>query len=184
MKKLIIVLSVLIIAGCIVTSCRSLTESGASPLTTPTDGVTATTSEATPGSMPAADMTPVGGTEAAFGQALDFGGLVIRVDTPFEDSGATPTPGNRAWAALVTIQNNRSADAMYNPLDFHFVDAASNIFEAIGASNLQMMSTGILPPGGQAQAYIVMQLPSDTPPVQIRYEPYIPSDEKWVGIWR
>jgi hypothetical protein len=184
MKKLIIVLSVLIAAGCIATSCRSLTEGGTSSLTTPGDGGTTTASQATTGTAPAGDLTPVGGSEAAFGQALDFGGLVIRVDTPFEDSGATPTPGNAAWAALVTIQNNRSAEAMYNPLDFHFVDAASNVFEAIGASNLQMMSTGILPPGGQAQAYIVMQLPSDAPPVQIRYEPYIPSDEKWVGIWR
>lgn len=184
MKRLIIVLSLLIVAACIATGCRSLTEGATSSLPAPTDGVTPTTSQATTGTMPAADMTPVGGSEAAFGQALDFGGLVIRVDTPFEDSGATPTPGNRAWAALVTIQNNRSAQAMYNPLDFHFIDAASNSFEAIGASNLQMMSTGVLAPGGQAQAYIVMQLPSDAPPVQIRYEPYIPSDEKWVGIWR
>jgi hypothetical protein len=73
---------------------------------------------------------------------------------------------------------------MYHTLDFHFVDGGGTIYEAIGASDLPMLGPGVLAPGGQGQAYIVMQLPADTPPAQIMYEPYIPTDEKWVGIWR
>jgi hypothetical protein len=183
-KKIVFALVILALGVCISTSCESL--SGDTQSTAPTlgAGVTATVAETTQDSSPAVDMTAVGGTEANFGQALDFGGLVIRVDTPFEDAGATPTPGNRAWAALVTIQNNRSAQVMYSPLDFHFIDTGGMLYEAIGASNLQMMSNGFLAPGEQAQAYIVMQLPSSTTPAQIRFEPYVTSDEKWVGIWR
>jgi hypothetical protein len=183
-KKIVFALMILTLGAGIGTSCESL--SGDTQNTVPTlgDGVTATVTEATQDSTPAVDMTAVGGTEANFGQALDFGGLVIRVDAPFEDSGATPTPGNRPWAALVTIKNNRSVQAMYSPLDFHLIDTGGILYEAIGASNLQMMSNGLLGPGEQAQAYIVMQLPSSTTPAQIRFEPYIPSDEKWVGIWR
>ena len=184
MKKIVFALVILTLGGCVGTSCESLSGDTGSAQPTLGDGVTATVPETTPDSAPAADMTAVGGTEANFGQALDFGGLVVRVDTPFEDSGATPTPGNRPWAALVTIQNNRSAEVMYSPLDFHFIDTGGILYEAIGASNLQMMSNGLLGPGEQAQAYIVMQLPSSTTPAQIRFEPYIPSDEKWVGIWR
>jgi hypothetical protein len=183
-KKIVFALVVLTLGVCIGTSCESLSGDTESTVATLGTGVTATVSETTQDSAPGADMTAVGGTEANFGQALDFGGLVIRVDTPFEDSGATPTSGNRAWAALVTIQNNRSAQVMYSPLDFHFIDAGGMLYEAIGASNLQMMSNGFLAPGEQAQAYIVMQLPSSTMPAQITFEPYIPSDEKWFGIWR
>ena len=184
MKKLVFALLIVTLSACIVTACESLTGDTGSAEPTLGDGVTATVPETTPGTAPAVDMTPAGGTETSFGQALDFGGLVIRVDMPFEDNGATPTPGNRAWAALVTIQNNRSAEVMYNPLDFHFIDTEGILYEAIGASNLQMMSTGLLGPGEQAQAYIVMQLPSSTTPAQIRFEPYLPTNEKWVGIWR
>jgi hypothetical protein len=183
-KKIVFALVILTVSALLAMSCESLTGGlgGAAP--TLGGGETATIPETTPDSAPAGDMAAVAGTEANFGQALDFGGLVIRVDAPFEDSGATPTPGNRAWAALVTLQNNRSTEAMYGPLDFHFVDGAGADYEALGASNLQMMSNGILSPGQQAQAYIVMQLPSSTTPAQIRFQPYIPSDEKWIGIWR
>ena len=184
MKKTVLVLVILILGACTAASCESLTGGMGSAAPTLGGGETATMPEATPDSTPAVDMAAVAGTEASFGQALDFGGLVIRVDAPFEDSGATPTPGNRPWAALVTIQNNRSAQVMYGPLDFHFIDAGGTLYEAIGASNLQMMSNGLLGPGQQGQAYIVMQLPSSTTPAQILFEPYISTDEKWAGSWR
>jgi hypothetical protein len=184
MKKIGFVLAVVALVAGLATSCDSLTGdtggTGLNPGTNAAPNVTA----APPTAGAIANMTAVAGSEASFGQALDFGGLVIRVDAPFEDSGATPTPGNRPWAALVTLQNNRSADAMYGPLDFHFIDAGGTVYEAIGASNLQMMGNALLAPGQQAQAYIVMQLPSSSAPAQIRYEPYIPSDEKWFGLWR
>lgn len=181
MKKLVVVLSTLIIGVCVVTGCDSPAV-GASPGPTALgESVTVTVAEET---VAAVDMTPVGGAEASFGQALDFGGLIIRVETPTEDTSATPTPGNRPWAALVTIQNNRPAEVMYNPLDFHFLVAGGNVYEAMGASMLAMMSPGILSPGAQVEAYIVMELPSDSPPAGILYEPYLPSDEKWVGIWQ
>lgn len=184
MKKIVLALVILTLGACVGTSCESLSGETGSAQPTLADGVTATVPEITQDSGSAADMTAVVGTEAKYGQALDFGGLVIRVDTPFEDAGATATPGNSSWAALVTIQNNRSEQVMYSPLDFHFIDTGGTLYEAIGASNLQMMSNGLLAPGEQAQAYIVMQLPSSTTPEQIRFEPYVPSDEKWVGIWR
>jgi uncharacterized protein affecting Mg2+/Co2+ transport len=191
-KKLVLILSILTIVACIVaglvTGCESLSGDSGGTQPTPGEGVTVTVPEttpgATPGTTPSVDMTPVGGTQANFGQALDFGGLVIRVETPSEDSQATPREGNRAWAALVTIQNNRSAEVIYTPLDYHFVDGQGNSYEATGASMLPMLSQGLLAPGAQVQAYILMDLPSSTTPAQIRFEPYIPSAEKWVGIWQ
>jgi hypothetical protein len=182
-KKLVVTALILIGSACMATACEPLSGSAVSTEATLAGGETADGSVATTAAVPAADMVAVSGSEASFGQALDFGGMVIRVDTPIEDTTATPTEGNRPWAALVTIQNNRSAEFLYNPLDYHFIDSGGNSYEAIGATMLQMLSTGILAPGAQVQAYIVMELPSSTTPVQIRFEPYIPMEEKWVGIW-
>jgi hypothetical protein len=183
MKKLVATVVILIASVCIATACEPLDGGGGSTDATlagaaPSDGSVATTA-----TTPADGMIAVSGNETSFGQALDFGGMVIRVDPPIEDTTASPTEGNRPWAASVTIQNNRSEEFLYNPLDYYFIDGEGNSYECIGASGLQMLSTGVLAPGAQVQAYIVMELPSAAMPVQVRFEPYIPMEEEWVGIW-
>jgi hypothetical protein len=183
-KRLLIIVLMLALGTWLVAACDSSSESPGSSEVTEGEGVTESVPESTPATTPAADMTPVSGTQASFGQALDFGGLVVRVDTPIEDSGATPREGNRAWAGLVTFQNNRTTEVIYSQLDFHFVDGQGTLYEALGASDLPMLGQGILAPGAQAQAYILMDLPAAVSVAQIKFEPYIPSPQGYVGTWQ
>jgi hypothetical protein len=183
MKKLVVTVAVLIAGACIFTACESSTGSAVSTETTVAGGATTSVSSTTDQSSPLASLVAISGSEADFGQALDFNRMVIQVDSPIEDATAMPTQGNRAWAALVTIQNNRSEQVMYNLLDYHFIDVAGANYECTGATGKQMLGTGALAPGAQTQGYIVGQLPSAVEPVQVRFKPYVPA-EKWDAIWR
>lgn len=183
MKRIIGAALMLIVSLCTLAGCESLAGSSGSTGATLAGAATTGVSVDSAATAPATDMTGVSGSEASFGQALDFAGMVIRIDAPIEDDGAWPTEGNRAWAALVTIQNNRSAEFLYHMLDYQFIDAQGAIYDSLGATDKQMLGTGTLAPGAQAQGYLAVELPVDATPVQIKFEPYIPV-EKWIAYWR
>jgi hypothetical protein len=170
----------MLVAGvCTVAACESLTGSSGNAGATLAGAVTTSAPGDTAATTPATDMTGMSGSEANVGQALDFAGMVIRVDAPIEDDGAWPTEGNRAWAALVTIQNNRSAEFLYHMLDYQFIDTQGTIYDSLGATDKQMLGTGTLAPGAQAQGYLAVELPVDA----TKFEPYIPV-ETWIAYWR
>jgi hypothetical protein len=183
MKRLVVTVLILIACACTIAACESLVGGSGNTDATLGDGVTTGVSVDTTAAVATTNMTGLSGDEARFGQALDFDGMVIRVDAPIEDEGAWATEGNRAWAALVTIQNNRSEEFLFHMLDYQFIDAEGTIYDSTGATDKQMLGTGTLAPGAQVQGYLAVELPAAASPVQVKFEPYIPV-EKWVAYWR
>lgn len=148
--------------------------------TVPTIAPTSTTAAATTTTEAAS------GYEWSFGEAVEFDGMVIAVDTPITDAAPRNLgEGMVAWLTLVTVTNERNEPIDYSPVSYRMVDAEGFTYGyAIILPSKPELDSASLAPGQTVKGYVSFELPQPAIPAQVVFEDYDASGQKWLALWQ
>ncbi len=187
MILLLTILVVLALTGCSVEPGTSADTTATIEVSTTAEAPSATTTTAQASTTTTVPVTTTvkSGYEWAYGEAVDFDGMVIAVDAPIKDEAARMTDeGMVAWLALVTITNERAQPIDYSPITFRMADAEGFTYDyALVLPSKPELDSASLAPGQMVKGYVPFELPSSATPAQVVFEAYDEAGQKWLALW-